>query len=319
MFPVDATVPVATDPRSAVKPSSRAWPSWIIAVLLVLLPGDPVRTPSDAATAVPPPATTAYISSSSSGASDASQRVGFARRTVRRPPTDVPFDYQLGDAYPLPLPARVVSRDREDGPALGAYTICRVNAFQTQPQEIDWWRAYHDDLLLRDALGRYVIDGTRHEILLDITTPDKRARLAALVGGWLERCAADGFQAVEPDNLDSYRRSQGRLTPMQAVDYVGMLAARADRVSLAVAQKNAVDLGRAGRDVGLDFAVAEECGRYAECGRYTGVYGDHVLVVEYTDAGFAQACRTVGARLSVVQRDRRAGRPNSPGYVFRTC
>ncbi|GAA3767550.1 endo alpha-1,4 polygalactosaminidase [Micromonospora maritima] len=302
-----------------MKPSTRAWPSGIIAVLLVLLPGDPLGITSDAPTAVPPPVTTAYLSSSSGGVTAASQRPGFARRTVRRPPTNVSIDYQLGGAYPLPLPARVVSRDWADSPALGAYTICRVNAFQAQPQEIGWWRAYHDDLLLRDAIGRYVVDAPRQEILLDISTPDKRARLAAIVGGWLERCAADGFPAVEPDNLDSYHRSQGRLTEVQAIEYVGMLAARADRVSLAVAQKNAVDLGRAGRDVGLDFAIAEECGRYADCDDYTSVYGDHVMVIEYTDAGFAQTCRTVGARLSVVQRDRRLSRPNSPGYVYRTC
>ena len=38
-----------------------------------------------------------------------------------------------------------------------------------------------------------------------------------------------------------------------------------------------------GRGLGYDFAVAEECGRWRECGAYVEDYGRHVLVVEYGD------------------------------------
>jgi hypothetical protein len=50
------------------------------------------------------------------------------------------------------------------------------------------------------------------EHLLDTGTAARRRVLAAIVGRWLDRCAADGFQAVEPDNLDSWSRSRGQLT-----------------------------------------------------------------------------------------------------------
>ncbi len=53
---------------------------------------------------------------------------------------------------------------------------------------------------------------------------------------------------------------------------------------LAIGQKNAAestDVCR--REVGFDFAVAEECAAYRECDRYRRSYGPHVLQIEYTD------------------------------------
>ena len=242
-----------------------------------------------------------------------------ALAAYRLPPANAKFDYQIGGAYPPPSGVRVVSRDREDQPAAGLYTICYVNAFQTQPHETAWWKANHDDLLLRDGSGRYVIDGTWNEILLDTRTAAKRTQLAAIVNGWVDGCAAQGFQAVEPDNIDSYGRSRGLLTPAGAVAYLQLLAEHAHRAGLAIAQKNSTELGIRGREVGLDFAVAEECARYDECDAYAHVYGSDVIVVEYTDKAFAKACRTVGDALSVVRRDVDVTRPGSRSYRYDGC
>jgi len=238
---------------------------------------------------------------------------------VAGPPPNAPFDYQLGGAYPPPAGVRVVSRDRGDRPAAGLYSICYVNAYQAQPQELDWWRANHDDLLLRDAAGRYVVDRDWNETLLDVSTDARRAALAGIVGGWIDGCAAAGFRAVEPDNLDSWTRSGGRLTQAHALAFARLLTARAHARHLAIAQKNTAELGRSGRDAGFDFAVAEECARYGECAAYTAVYGTSVLVVEYRRRDFDTACATVGPSLSVVLRDRDVSVPGTRGYLYDSC
>ena len=67
------------------------------------------------------------------------------------PPANATFDYQIGAPYPPPRGVRVVSRDRSSAPAAGLYSICYVNAFQVQPEELGWWKGAHPDLLLRDT------------------------------------------------------------------------------------------------------------------------------------------------------------------------
>lgn len=54
--------------------------------------------------------------------------------------------------------------------------------------------------------------------------------------------------------------------------------------------------------------MAEECGRYAECGDYVASYGNRVLVVEYRRADFTRACTRWGSRLGIVLRDRALSR-----------
>jgi hypothetical protein len=229
------------------------------------------------------------------------------------------FDYQIGGAYPPPDGVRVVSRDRTAKPAPGVYNICYVNAFQAQPDTERWWEAHHPDLLLRDKDGGLVVDRDWDEAVLDISTAARRARLAEVVGEWIDGCAAAGFQAVEADNLDSNERSEGLLTAGDNVAFGKLLATRAHAAGLAIGQKNAAGLARQGRDVGFDFAVAEECGQYDECGAYADAYDDRVLVIEYRPDGLAAACAEWGDRLSVVLRDLDVAREGDSGYRRRTC
>lgn len=235
------------------------------------------------------------------------------------PPVNATFDYQIGAAYPPPPGVRVVSRDRQDPIAANLYNICYVNAFQVQPDEIDWWQSQHDDLLLRDSDGDYVVDGDWNEILLDISTSAKRAAIAGIVQSWFDGCARAGYQAIEPDNIDSYERSKGLLGIDDAVAYLELLAPHAHDMGLAIGQKNTTDLGTRGRSAGLDFAIAEECGRYHECDYFTGVYGDNVIVIEYTDTAFTKACSVVGDEVSVVRRDVGVTAPGSGTYRYGSC
>ncbi len=225
-------------------------------------------------------------------------------------PVGTDVDYQLGGVRDVPGHVGIVVRDRRARPA-GRYDVCYVNAFQTQPDERRFWRDRWG--LVLQHRGRPVVDGAWGEWLLDLRTTRKRARLAAVVGRWIDRCGRRGYEAVELDNLDSYTRSHGLLERRHALALARLLTARAHRAGLAVGQKNLAGLD--GRRVGFDFAVAEECGRYRECAAYTRHYGRRVLAIEYRRRDFSRTCRRHGDRLPVVLRDRDV----SPTGVRRWC
>lgn len=233
------------------------------------------------------------------------------------PTANAPMDYQLGEAYPPPEGVTWVSRDRNASPAPGIYNVCYVNGFQTQPDERDFWDE-HPDLLLRDDDGDPVIDPDWDEIILDVTTPEKRTELAAIVGGWIEGCATDGFDAVEIDNLDTYSRSGDRVSEDDAVAFMRMLSDRAHALGLAIAQKNSTDVLDRVDEMDTDFAIAEECNRYDECDAYQAVYGDLVYVIEYRDQDFERGCADF-PELSIVRRDLNLVGPSAGAYRFDGC
>ena len=216
-------------------------------------------------------------------------------------PGGADLDYQLGGAATPAAHVGIVVRDRTEPPAPGLFNICYVNGFQTQPGEKRFW-AKHPGLLLRDAGGRPVVDEAWGETLLDVRTVAKRMVLARIVGRWVRGCAADGYAAVEYDNLDSFTRSDGLLTKRQAVAYAALLVDQAHRHGLAAGQKNLA--GFDGTRIGYDFAVSEECGRYDECQRYVDDFGDQVLMIEYRAPDFAETCTAYGATHAVELRDR---------------
>jgi Glycoside-hydrolase family GH114 len=220
-----------------------------------------------------------------------------ADRTL--PPTGTDFDYQLGGNRSLPSQVGIVVRDREAAPAAGRYNICYVNGFQTQPNERRFWRKHWGLVLKRN--DRPVVDEAWGEWLLDIRTAQKRRKLARIVGRWIDGCARDGFAGVEFDNLDSFVRSRGLVDKRDSKAFARILVRRAHRAGLAAAQKNRAQWN--GRVVGFDFAIAEECARWRECGSYVDHYGRRVLAVEYRGVDFRRACRTWADQISVVRRD----------------
>ncbi len=250
---------------------------------------------------------------------------------VALPPANATFDYQIGGDYPLPDGVSVVSRDWFIGSPIAdpGYSICYVNAFQTQPDEPgvkrpDEQSAWPKSLVLA-RLGDDPNWGG--EYLVDISKASKRKRAASWVEQMLEGCAEKEFDAVEFDNLDSWTRFRG--TPLnskvpfgkkQALDFAERITALAHERGLAVAQKNTSQIteGQA-RRVEFDFAVAEECARYRECDAYQDLYGDNVIVIEYRRKDLRRACSTVGDELSVVLRDRQVRQPSSNKYVYDAC
>jgi hypothetical protein len=250
---------------------------------------------------------------------------------IEPPPADAGFDYQIGGHYPLPDGVTVVSRDWFASPAAAdpAYSVCYVNAFQTQaneagvdrPDERKNWPKW----LILDRLGDDPNWGG--EYLVDISSAKKRKRAAQWVAQMTDRCAEKGYEAVEYDNLDSWTRFNGtplaRKVPFEKTDalaFAKRIAKRAHARGLAVGQKNTAGLTRAQAEaVGFDFAIAEECARYHECRRYRRAHGDEVIVIEYRRRDFNRACDTVGDDLSVVLRDRQVRKPSSSQYKYDSC
>jgi Glycoside-hydrolase family GH114 len=247
------------------------------------------------------------------------------------PPPNAKFDYQIGGDYPLPSGVEVVTRDWFAGSAdAAAYSICYVNAFQTQddedgvdrPDERSAWPA---GLVLR-SLGDDPNWGG--EYLIDISSSAMRAQAADWVQQMIQTCADKGFDAVEYDNLDSWRRFDRKpledevpFGKAQAIRYAELLTDRAHALGLAVAQKNTPELSRrvSRRVIGFDFAVAESCGRYAECHDYRALFGNRVIAIEYRRKDFRRACRAVGSRVSVVLRDRNVTLPGSGTHRYAAC
>ncbi|CAM3655090.1 endo alpha-1,4 polygalactosaminidase [Occultella aeris] len=191
----------------------------------------------------------------------------------------------------------------------GARTICYVNAGA--------WEDWRDDA---DEFPAEVIGaaypGWDGERFLDIRRLDV---LAPLMQARLDACAAAGFDAVDPDNIDSYDTETGfDLTRADAVTYALWWASAAHERGLAVGQKNAPDLVGELVD-SFDFAVTEDCaadGWCAALGPYLDA-GRPVFAIEYTDrtspGDFAEFCddpALSGFSLILKHReldDRRAG------------
>lgn len=234
------------------------------------------------------------------------------------PPAGGGFDYQLGAAYPPGADVEVVVRDRTAAPAPDTYSVCYVNGFQTQPGEADLWLGEHAELVLRDESGEPLVDPEwPDELALDVSTPERRAGVLAVVGPWIDGCAEDGFDAVEIDNLDSYTRFE-RLAEGDAVALAAAYAARAHAAGLAIAQKNSAELLARRDETGFDFALVEQCGEHDECDAFTDAYGDLVFAVEYDPAAFDQACERF-PDLAMVLRDLDLVGPGDPGHLRRSC
>ncbi|WP_193103924.1 endo alpha-1,4 polygalactosaminidase [Brachybacterium sp. FME24] len=242
---------------------------------------------------------------------------------VALPPHEGGFDYQLGGAYAADV--AVVVRDASADPQPGAYSICYVNGFQTQPDEAELWLD-HSELLLRDDAGDPVTDPDwPEEYVLDPSAASQREGILEILGPVISGCAEAGFEAVEIDNLDTWTRFDG-------IDEDGASALAAEYVELshsaglAIAQKNAAEMAEhAHGELGFDFAVTEECGRYDECAAYTDVYGDHVLQIEYpgslaeSGVSFAEVCALPDRAPLTILRDSDLVAGGEPGYVYGSC
>ncbi len=243
---------------------------------------------------------------------------------IRPLPIRSAFDYQLADDYPPGPYTSIVVRDWFSGKALPSpgYSICSINAFQTQAEDPDANRPDERSNWPTTVVSNIEDPGWPGEFLIDLSSEKMRHAAFAHVKNMIDRCAQKGFAAIEFDNLDSYtRRPSLPFGQREALQFATMLTKHAHKWGLAVAQKNTPDLTKQQslKQVGFDFAIVERCAEYAECDRYTQTYGDAVLAVEYNVAGFAKACRISNRTFAVLLRDRELLASDQPGHRLKRC
>lgn len=235
-------------------------------------------------------------------------------------PTEGTFDYQLGGAYDTT--ADIVVRDSTEDPQPGAYNICYLNGFQTQPGQSQSWAGSDFDVLLRDGAGEPVADPQwPDEYILNPNTQESRSAILAVLGPQIEGCASTGFDAVEFDNLDTWTRFDG-ISREGALELAASYVELAHANGLAAGQKNASEMAAAGRRLGFDFAITEECAAWEECGLFTEQYGQRVLQVEYPEGlrgSFADLCSSPDRAERAILRDRALAPSGETGHLLLAC
>jgi hypothetical protein len=113
------------------------------------------------------------------------------------------------------------------------------------------------------------------------------ATLQSIMSARFAICRQKGFDAVEPDNLDSYQNSGGfNATAADQLSYNRWIAATVHGLGMAVFQKN--DLDQVPQLVGdFDGILDEECNKFTECtslAPYTAA-NKPVWDAEYSDDG----------------------------------
>ena len=141
------------------------------------------------------------------------------------------------------------------------------------------WRS--DAAEFPDATIGRRLDGWPGERWLDVRDPTVRGLLIARI----DRAAARGCDAIDPDNVDGFANNTGfDLTYADQVDFDRFLADAAHTRGLSVGLKNDLDQLEDLVDW-FDWGLNEQCAAYDECDRlevFTGA-GKAVFNVEYVD------------------------------------
>jgi hypothetical protein len=110
------------------------------------------------------------------------------------------------------------------------------------------------------------VDGWPGELWLDVRPSGPNyAALQAIMLARFKVCQQKGFDAVEPDNIDSYQNQPGFSTSAaDQLTYDEWLATTVHGLGLAIFQKN--DLDQVGTlESHFDGILDEECNKYSEC------------------------------------------------------
>ncbi|NPA06730.1 MAG: endo alpha-1,4 polygalactosaminidase [Chloroflexi bacterium] len=203
------------------------------------------------------------------------------------------WQWQLTGPLQIDLPVEVYDLDAEEVSseviaqlhARGVRVICYISVGSYEA-----WRA-DADKFPSEVLGKPYA-GWPDERWLDIRRLDI---LAPILRARLDRCAAKGFDAVEPDNIALYTEDTGfPITREENLRYARWLANEAHARGLAIGLKNGPSLVPELVDI-YDFAITEEAFFYDFAEAFTPfiVRGKAVFNAEYTDTevDWPRACQ----------------------------
>ena len=165
--------------------------------------------------------------------------------------------------------------------ARGVKVVCYMDAGTYEPGRPD-----SNDFSA--GLEGAAVQGWPGEIWLDVRPSGPNYQtLQNIMQNRFEVCRQKGFDAVEPDNIDSYQNQPGfSTTGADQLAYNEWLAATAHGLGLAILQKNDLDQVRT-LEPYFDGILDEECNRYSECDTlapYTAA-GKPAWNAEYTEDG----------------------------------
>jgi hypothetical protein len=217
-------------------------------------------------------------------------------RPIWRPAPDTTFQWQLTAPVDRSVRAELYDIDLFENSAAvvadlhrrGRRVVCYMSA-----GSLERWRP-DAGALPAEVVGR-TLAGWPGERWLDVRRLD-------VLGPFLERrldsCAAKGFDGVEADNVDAYQNRSGfPLTARDQLAFNRFLARAAHARGLSIGLKNDLDQVAA-LEPHFDWALAEQCFQYRECGKLRPFAraGKAVFVVEYRLARsrFCERARELG-------------------------
>jgi hypothetical protein len=165
--------------------------------------------------------------------------------------------------------------------ALGIKVVCYMDAGTYEPERPD-----SGDFPA--SLKGANVDGWPGELWLDVRQSGPNyAKLQSIMQARFEVCHQKGFDAVEPDNLDSYENDPGfNTTAADQLAYNEWLATTVHGLGMAIFQKNDLDQVQTLQPY-FDGILDEECNKYSECDAlapYTAA-GKPAWDAEYTEDG----------------------------------
>jgi len=143
--------------------------------------------------------------------------------------------------------------------ARGVKVVCYMDAGTYEPGR-------PDSSAIPAALKGSGVAGWPGELWLDVRPAGPSyATLQAIMLARFKVCEQKGFDAVEPDNLDSYQNKPGfTTTAADQLAYNAWIASSVHALGLAVFQKN--DLDQVTQlEPYFDGILDEECNKYSEC------------------------------------------------------
>ena len=219
-------------------------------------------------------------------------------QTLWSPALGQSWDWQLSAPYDFTRPVDILDIDQQETSAAtvaslhaqGKRVICYIS--------VGSWENWRPDAsAYPEALKGKNYDGWAGEKWVDIRRLDL---LGPILKARFDDCAAKGFDAVEPDNIDGFENDTGfALTADDQLVFNRWLANEAHSRGLSIGLKN--DNGQVADLLNdFDWALSEDCDNQNWCTDFEPFIaaGKAVLQAEYTDTGASLAgfCTTAKAR-----------------------